>query len=95
MSRTSVIPISKTELESEGMQRAVKEFEEELRRKLEGPIRDSDEDIHSVPVHRRIDEHDDQFEHYEDDSANDLQACLLYTSPSPRDGATSRMPSSA
>ena len=23
------------------------------------------------------------------------QACLLYTSPSPRDGATSRMPSSA
>ena len=26
---------------------------------------------------------------------NDLNACLLYTSPSPRDGATSRMPSSA
>ena len=25
----------------------------------------------------------------------DIQACLLYTSPSPRDGATSRMPSSA
>ena len=24
-----------------------------------------------------------------------LYACLLYTSPSPRDGATSRMPSSA
>ena len=24
-----------------------------------------------------------------------LNACLLYTSPSPRDGATSRMPSSA
>ena len=24
-----------------------------------------------------------------------LAACLLYTSPSPRDGATSRMPSSA
>ena len=24
-----------------------------------------------------------------------LDACLLYTSPSPRDGATSRMPSSA
>ena len=24
-----------------------------------------------------------------------LKACLLYTSPSPRDGATSRMPSSA
>ena len=24
-----------------------------------------------------------------------LTACLLYTSPSPRDGATSRMPSSA
>ena len=25
----------------------------------------------------------------------DFQGCLLYTSPSPRDGATSRMPSSA
>ena len=25
----------------------------------------------------------------------ELKACLLYTSPSPRDGATSRMPSSA
>ena len=76
VSRTSVIPISKAELESEGMQRAVKEFEEELRRKLEGPTRDSDEDIHSVPVHRRIDEHDDHFEHYEDDDASDLQAPL-------------------
>ena len=28
-------------------------------------------------------------------SARLLQICLLYTSPSPRDGATSRMPSSA
>ena len=27
--------------------------------------------------------------------AGDLYICLLYTSPSPRDGATSRMPSSA
>ena len=27
--------------------------------------------------------------------AHDVGACLLYTSPSPRDGATSRMPSSA
>ena len=26
---------------------------------------------------------------------NNNEACLLYTSPSPRDGATSRMPSSA
>ena len=26
---------------------------------------------------------------------NDLNACLLYTSPSPRDGLLSRMPSSA
>ena len=25
----------------------------------------------------------------------DIDTCLLYTSPSPRDGATSRMPSSA
>ena len=28
-------------------------------------------------------------------SYNQIIACLLYTSPSPRDGATSRMPSSA
>ena len=28
-------------------------------------------------------------------SANDLSTCLLYTSPSPRDGLLSRMPSSA
>ena len=28
-------------------------------------------------------------------AAVDSGACLLYTSPSPRDGATSRMPSSA
>ena len=28
-------------------------------------------------------------------SAKDLQACLLYTSPSPRDKRQSRMPSSA
>ena len=27
--------------------------------------------------------------------AHQIRACLLYTSPSPRDGATSRMPSSA
>ena len=29
------------------------------------------------------------------DFASGVSACLLYTSPSPRDGATSRMPSSA
>ena len=28
-------------------------------------------------------------------SSDDLDACLLYTSPSPRDGLLSRMPSSA
>ena len=28
-------------------------------------------------------------------SPKEIQGCLLYTSPSPRDGATSRMPSSA
>ena len=31
----------------------------------------------------------------EDGSLNRLKTCLLYTSPSPRDVATSRMPSSA
>ena len=30
-----------------------------------------------------------------DGGPGQLDACLLYTSPSPRDGATSRMPSSA
>ena len=29
------------------------------------------------------------------DSDDDISACLLYTSPSPRDGLLSRMPSSA
>ena len=29
------------------------------------------------------------------DNMKDYDTCLLYTSPSPRDGATSRMPSSA
>ena len=29
------------------------------------------------------------------DLMNEVQACLLYTSPSPRDGLLSRMPSSA
>ena len=31
----------------------------------------------------------------DDASANDIMACLLYTSPSPRDRTRSRMPSSA
>ena len=30
-----------------------------------------------------------------EDFTKDLKACLLYTSPSPRDGLLSRMPSSA
>ena len=29
------------------------------------------------------------------DAVNDIKSCLLYTSPSPRDLSTSRMPSSA
>ena len=31
----------------------------------------------------------------DDRAAETYESCLLYTSPSPRDGATSRMPSSA
>ena len=31
----------------------------------------------------------------EDEAEEGLEACLLYTSPSPRDLSTSRMPSSA
>ena len=32
---------------------------------------------------------------FEDGACGNFYICLLYTSPSPRDGATSRMPSSA
>ena len=32
---------------------------------------------------------------YDDFSSMDYESCLLYTSPSPRDGLLSRMPSSA
>ena len=32
---------------------------------------------------------------YDEFETNEIMYCLLYTSPSPRDGATSRMPSSA
>ena len=36
-----------------------------------------------------------QLEHYEKVEGSSLSLCLLYTSPSPRDGLLSRMPSSA
>ena len=36
-----------------------------------------------------------QFESIEEIAASDIDACLLYTSPSPRDRLLSRMPSSA
>ena len=68
-SRTSVIPISRAERESEGMQRAIAEFEAELKARIEGPTRDPEEDEHSVPVHKRIEDEDDHFETYEDDEA--------------------------
>ena len=32
---------------------------------------------------------------HEEENIKDIKACLLYTSPSPRDGLLSRMPSSA
>ena len=38
---------------------------------------------------------DDFFYNYEFDSISEMEACLLYTSPSPRDTSSSRMPSSA
>ena len=37
----------------------------------------------------------DQFEVLNMNNDNELKDCLLYTSPSPRDGLLSRMPSSA
>ena len=42
-----------------------------------------------VPLDEKLSEKEIQF------ILNDSQACLLYTSPSPRDGLLSRMPSSA
>ena len=36
-----------------------------------------------------------EFHWYKKDHCEPLQTCLLYTSPSPRDLSTSRMPSSA
>ena len=38
---------------------------------------------------------DEQFQDLLDDAIQIYQDCLLYTSPSPRDLSTSRMPSSA
>src|SRR5665647_79001 len=58
------------------------------------PQRENDEQIdpehcHEVPVHGGRGEDVHRFR-----AVVDLQACLLYTSPSPRDGLLSRMPSS-
>ena len=53
---------------------------------------------HAVPLHNvlREDETKPSLDHdLALSNAPEAEDCLLYTSPSPRDGATSRMPSSA
>ena len=42
-----------------------------------------------------LDEDADKIETTDGNQTSDINACLLYTSPSPRDGLLSRMPSSA
>ena len=42
-----------------------------------------------------LDEGDTSLGDYDEDAFVEARACLLYTSPSPRDLSTSRMPSSA
>mgnify|MGYP003683628667 CR=1 FL=1 len=46
-------------------------------------------------VNRAIDEHGEKLHKQVSDVVEKLKSCLLYTSPSPRDLSTSRMPSSA
>ena len=62
----------------------------------------SDEDGDSVgdgPLRVEPEDRDDQDDRSDPDDVEDLEEederCLLYTSPSPRDGLLSRMPSSA
>ena len=38
---------------------------------------------------------DEEIKNEIDEETKDIETCLLYTSPSPRDGLLSRMPSSA
>ena len=42
-----------------------------------------------------LNEDDSYMKEYVNDQEGEIYACLLYTSPSPRDGLLSRMPSSA
>ena len=56
-------------------------------------------EVKEIKFRPKVDEHDYQFKkkHVERFLAHGdkVKACLLYTSPSPRDGLLSRMPSSA
>ena len=58
---------------------------------------DDDGDSNSMPVAGDTDDEDELNDGLDDeeDIYGDINYCLLYTSPSPRDLSTSRMPSSA
>ena len=64
------------------------------------PSPDSDFDIRIIYVHKldwylTINNPKDTIEMMLENNDIDISGCLLYTSPSPRDGLLSRMPSSA
>ena len=62
----------------------------------DGPFESTTLGMMSVDEHDDHDDHGDDDDHSDDDEHDDHgDDCLLYTSPSPRDGLLSRMPSSA
>ena len=60
----------------------------------EGPIVYSTSGDYDLFTMFRLDNNDD-IGHYVCETVQKIEGCLLYTSPSPRDLSTSRMPSSA
>ena len=66
---------------------------------VKAPIRDSLKNTadtwRSKLVEAAVEQDDDAMMEYLEGNEPDVHSCLLYTSPSPRDGLLSRMPSSA
>ena len=61
----------------------------------EGFLKETSTQRHGASKHGGIQDTPQNGTHTLQVRGSQAQACLLYTSPSPRDGATSRMPSSA